>query len=119
MLQRGRGCRQCNETGYRGRFAIHEMLPITREQIRLILLRSSTEELHEKALEEGMAPLLQEGLRRIMNGETTVEEVIRVAYSGVGVDEPVFEPAVPAGIALSGTTPQTVPAIGEEAAGRR
>ncbi|MGB3914634.1 MAG: ATPase, T2SS/T4P/T4SS family [Dethiobacteria bacterium] len=116
MLQRGRGCRQCNETGYRGRFAIHEMLPITREQIRLILLRSSTEELHEKALEEGMAPLLQEGLRRIMNGETTVEEVIRVAYSGVGVDEPVFEPAVPAGIALSGTTPPTVPAIGEEAA---
>ncbi|MGB4682072.1 MAG: ATPase, T2SS/T4P/T4SS family [Dethiobacteria bacterium] len=91
----GGGCRYCNETGYRGRFAIHEVLPMTREIVRLVLQRASTEELFEKAVEQGMVPLLQDGLRRIENGETTVEEVIRVAYSGAGAEEiPVVEPTV-------------------------
>ncbi|MGI6707506.1 MAG: GspE/PulE family protein, partial [Dethiobacteria bacterium] len=107
-LIRGNGCRHCNETGYRGRFAIHEMLPMNREMIRLVLQRASTDELIERAVEQGMVPLLQEGLRRIENGETTVEEVIRVAYTGSGADElQVIEPAVQASF--------TVPAVESEA----
>ncbi|HHW74584.1 MAG TPA: Flp pilus assembly complex ATPase component TadA [Firmicutes bacterium] len=111
-LQRGHGCRQCNETGYRGRFAIHEMLAMTREQIRLVLQRASAEELHEKAVEQGMVPLMQEGLRRIMNGETTIEEVVRVAYSGSGAEELVAAaaPAAPAKIDLFGEALDTVSA---------
>jgi len=107
-LIRGKGCRHCNETGYRGRFAIHEMLPMNREMIRLVLQRASTDELFEKAVEQGMVPLLQEGLRRIENGETTVEEVIRVAYTGSGADElQVIEPTAQASF--------VVPAVESEA----
>ena len=93
-LLHGKGCRHCNETGYRGRFAIHEMMPVNRDLAHLILKRVSAEELREKAFEQGMVPLLQEGLRRIENGETTVAEVARVAYSASGIDElQVVEPA--------------------------
>ncbi len=86
-LLHGKGCRQCNETGYRGRFAIHEMMAMNREMIRLILERVSADELFAKSVELGMVPLLLEGLNRIENGETTIAEVARVAYSGTGIDE--------------------------------
>ena len=107
-LQRGAGCRQCNETGYRGRFAIHEMLTMTREQIRLVLERANADVLQEKAVEEGMVPLMQEGLRRIQNGETTVEEVVRVAYSGTGLEE--IAAAAPAQIEPYSEVSETAPA---------
>ncbi|NMD43244.1 MAG: Flp pilus assembly complex ATPase component TadA, partial [Firmicutes bacterium] len=71
MLQRGRGCRQCNETGYRGRFGIHEVLPISRELNHLVLEGASADQLQKKAMEQGMVPLIHEGVRRIKNGETT------------------------------------------------
>ena len=111
-LQRGGGCRQCNETGYRGRFAIHEMLAMTREQIRLVLERATSEELHERAVEQGMIPLMQEGLRRILSGETTVEEVIRVAYSGGGAEEVAAAGhAAPAKIDLFGAGATAAPGV--------
>ncbi len=100
-LAHGKGCRNCNETGYRGRFAIHEMMPMNREMIRLVLTRASADELFVKAVEMGMVPLLQEGLRRIESAETTVEEIIRVAYSGAGNDElHGVEPSLPTSFAL-------------------
>lgn len=109
-LLHGKGCRHCNETGYRGRFAIHEMMPMNREMIRLILERASADELFDKSLEMGMVPLLQEGLSRIEKGETTIAEVARVAYSGTGIDElQEIEPVVLPSMAF--------PAAGETATG--
>ena len=117
-LVHGKGCRHCNETGYRGRFAIHEMMPMNREMIRLVLTRSSADELFAKAVEMGMIPLLQEGLRRIESEETTVEEIIRVAYSSTAVDElQEIEPPVIPSFSLTGEAGAAVldPAAGEEA----
>ncbi len=123
MLQRGRGCRQCNETGYRGRFGIHEVLPISRELNHLVLEGASADQLQKKAMEQGMVPLIHEGVRRIKNGETTVEEVVRVAYSGAGIDEmaaqtvmPV-ETAFPAEPPVAAGEPDDIPALELETSG--
>lgn len=114
MLQHGRGCRLCNETGYRGRFAIHEILAMTRDQVRLVLEGAPAEQLLKKAMEQGMVPLLQEGVRCIMRGETTVEEVIRVAYSGAGIDEMVHQPAAAPPVPANAPLPES-PAAGSVA----
>ncbi|NLA11259.1 MAG: Flp pilus assembly complex ATPase component TadA [Firmicutes bacterium] len=94
-LLHGRGCRQCNDTGYRGRFGLHEVLPLSREMNRLVLEGASGDALQRLAVEQGMVPLIHEGVRRIKNGETTVEEVVRVAYSGAGIDEMAAKTVIP------------------------
>lgn len=73
----GRGCAACNDTGYRGRKGIFEML-ITSEPVRtLINERAPTVVLRQKAVELGMVTLRDDGLRGIFDGETTIEEVVK------------------------------------------
>ncbi|MCP5521097.1 MAG: Flp pilus assembly complex ATPase component TadA [Verrucomicrobiales bacterium] len=73
----GRGCNECNDSGYRGRKGIYELL-INSEPIReLINQRSPTAVLRQKAIELGMVPLREDGLRGIFEGATTVEEVLK------------------------------------------
>ena len=78
VFYRGRGCDVCKNTGYQGRVAIYELLTITEEIRKLIVRKSSAEELKKKAIEEGMRPLREDGLDKIRQGITTVEEVMRV-----------------------------------------
>ncbi len=73
----GRGCKECNDTGYKGRKGIFELLPIT-DPIRLLINdRAPTVVVRQKAVELGMVPLREDGLRTIFDGETTVEEILK------------------------------------------
>ena len=76
-LLKGRGCSNCNNTGYRGRVGLFEVMEISEESRELILSGASSIELRHKAIEEGMITLRMSGLQKIRNGQTTVEEVVR------------------------------------------
>jgi type IV pilus assembly protein PilB len=73
----GKGCEKCNKTGYKGRVGLYEVMEVTEELRELILVGSSALELRRKAIEEGMLTLRQSGLRKIKEGVTTIEEVVR------------------------------------------
>jgi type IV pilus assembly protein PilB len=73
----GKGCDACNQTGYRGRKGIYELLRITDPLRELINERAPTVTLKQKAIELGMITLRQDGLRSVFDGNTTVEEVLK------------------------------------------
>src|SRR3989442_275345 len=73
----GKGCDGCNNTGYKGRKGIYELLKITDPVRELINERSPTVTIRQKAIELGMMTLRQDGLRSIYAGDTTIEEVLR------------------------------------------
>src|SRR6266699_1773190 len=73
----GKGCNACNNTGYKGRKGIYELMKITDPLRELINERAPTVTLKQKAVELGMVTLRQDGLRSIFAGDTTIEEVLR------------------------------------------
>jgi type IV pilus assembly protein PilB len=73
----GAGCEKCNNTGYKGRVGLYEVMDVTDSMKELILVGASGLELRRKALEEGMISLRMSGLQKIKDGVTTVEEVLR------------------------------------------
>jgi type IV pilus assembly protein PilB len=73
----GRGCAACNDTGYRGRKGIFELLVVSEPIRALINERAPTVVLRQKAVELGMVTLREDGLRGIFDGETTIEEVVK------------------------------------------
>ena len=75
--KKGNGCEKCNKTGYKGRVGLYEVMEITDELRELILVGASALELRRKAIEEGMITLRGSGLRKITEGVTTIEEVLR------------------------------------------
>jgi Type II secretory pathway, ATPase PulE/Tfp pilus assembly pathway, ATPase PilB len=77
-LQRAVGCSSCGRTGYRGRFAIHEVLLLSEEMERLVIERRSTDDLEKMAVMEGMITLKKDGLRKVGLGLTSLEEIFRV-----------------------------------------
>jgi len=77
---RGRGCDHCKMTGYRGRTGIHELMPITDRVRGLVLQRSSTAEIKQAAMEEGMRTMQDDGLNKVLGGITSMEECLRVVY---------------------------------------
>lgn len=78
-LHKGKGCDKCGDSGYKGRIAIFEVLPVTDKIGRLILERAPAGKIEEQAVEEGMIKLIQDGFLKAVEGITTVEEVLRVA----------------------------------------
>jgi len=74
---KGKGCEKCNNTGYKGRVGLYEVMEITEELRELILVGASGLELRRKAVEEGMITLRGSGLLKVKQGMTTVEEVVR------------------------------------------
>ncbi len=74
---RGRGCTACNNTGFKGRMGLFEFMPITDEIRELIHSGASTEELRDAAMRAGMRTLRQDGLEKVYQGLTTIEEVVR------------------------------------------
>ncbi|HUK32472.1 MAG TPA: type IV-A pilus assembly ATPase PilB [Vicinamibacterales bacterium] len=74
---KGTGCDRCNNTGYKGRVGLYEVLEVTEELRELILVGASGLELRRKAIDEGMITLRRSGLRKVMAGTTSVEEVVR------------------------------------------
>lgn len=75
------GCPHCNETGYRGRIGVYEILPVTGKIKRLISRGAAAEELEEQALAEGMSTLRMSAARLVREGITSIEELLRIAYS--------------------------------------
>src|SRR2546427_1062852 len=74
---KGAGCERCNQTGYKGRVGLYEVMEIADELRELILVGASGLELRRKAIEEGMITLRASGLRKVKDGVTTIEEVVR------------------------------------------
>jgi len=80
-LYRGEGCMTCNNTGYKGRVGLYEVLEASDDVRELVLCGASAVEIKQKAIEEGMITLRQSGLQKIRDGVTTVEEVLRETVS--------------------------------------
>ncbi|MFD1991823.1 GspE/PulE family protein [Paenibacillus nicotianae] len=82
VLHRGKGCGNCNHTGYRGRVAIQEVLKIDQTLRRIITEGAAIEEIRNAAKEQEMVTLMTDGLHKVVEGITTVQEVMRetVAY---------------------------------------
>src|SRR5689334_7955187 len=97
IFSRGRGCDHCRQTGYQGRAAIYEICVITEPLRKLIMQKRDGGELKQCAIVEGMETLRHDGWRRVAQGKTTIEEVVRVTQT----DEVMAE-----------TTEETVPVVG-------
>ncbi len=78
LFYRGKGCQQCNNTGYKGRIGIYEVLEVDEEISQMIVQKASRDELEKKAMEKGMMTLLQDGFIKAKSGVTTIEEILRV-----------------------------------------
>jgi type IV pilus assembly protein PilB len=81
QFYKGKGCQVCNFTGMKGRIAIYEIMTITEELRDMILKGAATAELRAMAQKQGMKTLRQSGLMKVLEGTTTVEEVLRVTLS--------------------------------------
>lgn len=81
LLQRGEGCEKCGFTGYKGRMAVQEVLPITEQITGLILHHDSEAMIQEAARQHGFITLKQDGIDKVMAGYTTVAELIRSVCS--------------------------------------
>jgi type II secretory ATPase GspE/PulE/Tfp pilus assembly ATPase PilB-like protein len=74
-LYRPKGCTRCNNTGYKGRMGIHELLVASDELKRMIQRRTPIDQLRQQAMQEGMATLLQDGIQKVMQGHTDFHQV--------------------------------------------
>jgi len=77
----GAGCSNCNNTGYFGRTAIYEVLPLRKDLQDMVLRNVSTADLKQEAVLHGMTTLRQSGIRKVIEGLTSVEEVLRVTFA--------------------------------------
>src|SRR5207248_2024484 len=77
-LWRGRGCDACRQTGYKGRIGIYEMMAVNEEIAELIVRRAPVSEVRNAARANGMKTLQEDGLRKVLAGTTTPDEVQRV-----------------------------------------
>jgi len=77
----GKGCSRCFHTGYRGRIGLFEILEISKAIAEMISQRSSSQAILQKAREEGMTTMMEDGVQKAILGVTTLREVIRVAYT--------------------------------------
>ena len=73
------GCRSCSNTGYRGRIALHEVMPVSEEIERMTVSRASARDTQRVAIAEGMRELRLDGLSKAAEGKTSIQEVMRVA----------------------------------------
>ncbi len=82
-IAKGEGCNKCNNTGYLGRIGIFEVLVVNEEIRKLILEKSSSDQINDVALKSGMVSLIQDGYLKVLDKITTIEEVYRVAKEDV------------------------------------
>ncbi|WP_088226211.1 ATPase, T2SS/T4P/T4SS family [Desulfosporosinus sp. FKB] len=80
VLKRGKGCSYCNKSGYKGRIAIFEIMPITAGHRQLIDQRATADELRDYAIKQGMTTLKQAAGKLVLEGVTTIDELLRVTY---------------------------------------
>jgi general secretion pathway protein E len=102
-VYRARGCAACNHTGYAGRTGIHELFTLDNEMHRVIMGGADATVLHAAARRQGMVTLYEDGLRKVVAGDTSMEELLRVTQDqsegesspgAVAVHIPPAEPPV-------------------------
>jgi len=103
-FQKGAGCDSCRQTGYLGRLAIYEICVVTEQLKKLIMQKRDGGELKQCAIAGGMETLRQDGWRRVGEGKTTIEEVVRVTQT----DEVMAETEVQSGPAVVGEAPMVL-----------
>ncbi len=79
-IMQGKGCSHCSDTGYKGRIALYEVMPLKEEMKELVLEGASAGELKKTAIRLGMITLRRAGLNKIKEGVTSIEEVMRVTF---------------------------------------
>lgn len=78
VVYRARGCKKCNNTGYKGRIGLYEVLLISENIERLVVQRATSDQLNKVALAEGMKTLRHDGFLKVISGMTSIEEIMRV-----------------------------------------
>jgi type II secretory ATPase GspE/PulE/Tfp pilus assembly ATPase PilB-like protein len=78
-LYSGKGCNACNNTGYKGRTALFELIKVTPDLKELILKNPSTNQIWKVAYKNGSTPLFEDGIEKVKNGIITLQELLRVA----------------------------------------
>ena len=101
QFPRGEGCDSCRQTGYQGRLAIYEICVVTEPLKKLIMQKRDGGELKQCAIANGMETLRQDGWRRVAQGKTTIEEVVRVTQT----DEVMAETELQSAPALMAEAP--------------
>ncbi len=81
VLYKGRGCPMCNQTGYRGRHGVYELISITKKHKEMINNKCSEEELRNYSIQNGMVSLRDNLVKKVLAGDTTIDELVRIAYS--------------------------------------
>ena len=104
QFKRGEGCDLCRQTGYQGRLAIYEICVVTEPLKKLIMQKRDGGELKQCAISNGMETLRQDGWRRVAQGKTTIEEVVRVTQT----DEVMAETELQSAPALFSEAPLAV-----------
>jgi len=104
QFRRGEGCDSCRQTGYQGRLAIYEICVVTEPLKKLIMQKRDGGELKQCAISNGMETLRQDGWRRVAQGKTTIEEVVRVTQT----DEMMAETELQSAPALFAEAPAIV-----------
>lgn len=79
MIPKIVGCEKCNNTGYLGRVAIYEVMPVNEKLSKLIIEKATASKIQSTAMEDGMMSMKQDGYAKVLEGVTTMEEVVRVA----------------------------------------
>ncbi|MEK9180391.1 MAG: GspE/PulE family protein [Patescibacteria group bacterium] len=75
-----KGCAECNETGYRGRLGVREVLEVTEDIRQLVMNRANTTQIKEAAIKGGMTTMIEDGLLKAQNGLTSLEELLRIIH---------------------------------------
>jgi type IV pilus assembly protein PilB len=78
-FMKGKGCGHCSKSGYRGRLGIFELMMMTNKVREMAFAGASTQDLRRVAVSQGMVPLYNDGIRKVLIGTTTIEEIFRVA----------------------------------------
>jgi type IV pilus assembly protein PilB len=76
---KGKGCGHCSKSGYRGRLGIFELMMMTNKVREMAFAGVSTQDLRRVAISQGMVPLYNDGIRKVLAGTTTIEEIFRVS----------------------------------------
>jgi type IV pilus assembly protein PilB len=78
LFYRGKGCKKCGNSGYKGRLGIYETLEVDADIRELVIRNASGDEIMHKAREKGMLTILEDGFIKAKSGVTTIEEILRV-----------------------------------------
>jgi type IV pilus assembly protein PilB len=81
VCYKGKGCQTCSDTGYKGRVALYEVMPIGEEVRELVLQGASADEIKKRAIGAGMKTLRMSGLAKVREGLTTLEEVVDSTFA--------------------------------------